>query len=560
MRFLATIASAVVFVFAFSGCGLDGEGLKWGEPVAGDNVPTYPGDGGTTPGDGGGGSPGGGGGGIPGGGGGGVTDRRFSGTWIATFGDDLPLGTGRRQYALRLALAQNNSTISGNGSMLRFYNQGATAFDAEPFTVQVAGTANGDDATLVLTAGSRFANNPIIWVRLAGTRMVALYAQRDTNLVLERSAHFVFHKVGATQIDTTWAAAFSDEYGAGGGFVDRDRTGVMTLTENEGVLGGLGTYVEQRPGDVPQIFDFDVVDGARDGTEISFRLGNFVPENGEVVWFGYHSGSIIVAAYGQFNASDQLARFGHATWYQATDVVPADFNRTWVTAFSDTQGAGNFVSDYLMFMTGLSISGNTLTGTVRVLDQSDPSPELVNYTIQNGVVVGNELTMDMVRSGSRFSWNLRLANPVLVGSYQQFGGSDQFVSGGVAEWRFGPTTGFAGTYAASFFDSSTTSGLENRASQLALISLGTVAGDGTFSGAGSVRLASEQSRRQFGILGTVNTNNRIELIWAGADLFGNTSWNLRKAGSFLYGTYTNFASNNQSVEFQGSATFVRVSS
>jgi hypothetical protein len=543
-----------------AGCDLDGEGLKWGNAVATDNTPTFPDDGGVVPdpddgGNGGGGTPGG------GGGGGGSVDRRFAGTWIGAFGDDLPQGAGRRQHAMRLVLNQTDASITGNGNMLRFFNQGSSAFDAQPFTVQVTGTGNGDDAVLNLSAGNEFNNNPLLWIRLTGSRLVVLYAERNPNLTLERSGHFLLHKVATTDIDQTWVAAFSDDFGAGGAFAARDRTGSVTLAASgDGTVGGLGAYVEQRPGDVVQVFDFDVVDGFLSGTQTELRFGNFSPANGEVDWFGYHSGSVIVAAYGQFNDTNQLVRFGHATWYDAEEPSPSDFERTWVTSFGDARGAGNLVSDYLMVMSGVSVNGNDVTGTVRVLDESEVSPAFANYTIENGSVVGNELVMDMVRTGRRFSWNLRLAGPVMVGSYQQFNSNDQFVSSGVAEWRFGPTSSLSGTYAASFFDSSTTSGTENRASQLAVITIGNVANDGTFTGTGSVRLAGEENRRQFALSGIVGSDNRIEIAWSGADLFGDTMWNLRKAGSYMLGTYTNFASNNQTVEFLGSATFLRGSS
>ena len=552
-----------ILSLVFSGCGLDGVGLKWGEAVSGDGTPTFPDDDGTDDGtddddddsdddgdddsdddgddD-----------------GGSTSSGRFSGTWMASFGDDLPQGGGRRQYALRMKLSHNSTTITGSGAMLRFYNSGSTPFDSEPFTLKVSGTASGNDATLKLSSSGNFVNSPTVWLRMAGSRVAALYGERDSNLALDRSAHFVLHKVATTSLEQTWASAFSDEYGAGGAFVARDRTGLLTLDLTGEDLSGVGSYVEERPGDVTAVFDFDVLQGYLSNNETSFTLGNFAPANGEVDWFGYHSGSLIVAAYGQFNSSNELARFGHATWYQADDADPADFERAWTASFSDTSGAGGLVSDYVMLMSGLAVSGNTVTGTVRVLDQSDSDPEFVSYTIENGTVVGNELTMDMVRSGVRFTWDLLLANPVLVGSYQQFNSSDEYVSRGVAEWRFGTASNLAGTYVAPYFDSSTTNTTEDRASQLAILNLTSVDNDGTISGTGTVRLASEQNRRQFSIEGTV-ADGHIQLIWSGADLFGDTVWNLRKAGSYLYGSYTNYASNNTTVEFQGSATYLRAS-
>jgi hypothetical protein len=161
----------------------------------------------------------------------------------------------------------------------------------------------------------------------------------------------------------------------------------------------------------------------------------------------------------------------------------------------------------------------------------------------------------MVRNNDVFSWDLRLAGSVLVGSYHHTINGN-FAGRGHAEWRFGSATGLEGTYAASFFDTSTTNTTEDRASQIAVITITSVNSDGVIAGTGSVRLAGEQSRRQFGVSGTVDSG-AIELVWSGADLFGSTVWHLRKSGNFLFGTYTNLASNNQTVEFQGHATFVR---
>ena len=209
-----------------------------------------------------------------------------------------------------------------------------------------------------------------------------------------------------------------------------------------------------------------------------------------------------------------------------------------------------------MAMSGVSVSGNTLSGTARVLEETASQPSFVNYTIQNGAIVGNQLTMDMVRSGSKFSWNMRLAGSVLVGSYTQYDGSDAFVSRGNAEWRFGSSSDLPATYVTSYTDTSTTNPTENRASQLAAIAISAKNEDGTISGTGSVRLGGEQNRRQFAISGTVADTGHIAMVWeSGADLFGNTVWNLRKAGNTLYGTYTNFASDNQTIEFQGHAAF-----
>jgi hypothetical protein len=263
-----------------------------------------------------------------------------------------------------------------------------------------------------------------------------------------------------------------------------------------------------------------------------------------------------VAAYGQFNDSSQLVRSGNATWYETGDIVPADFNHSLTTSFGDSAAAGNLFADYGMAMTGVSIAGNALSGTVRVLEETASQPAFVNYTIENGTIVGNRLTMDMVRNGARFSWNMRLAGSVLVGSYTQYDSGGAFVSRGNAEWRFGSSSNLPGRYVAGYVDTSTTNPTETRASQLALVTIDSLNSDNTIVGTGSVRLGGEQNRRQFAISGSVSDSGHIVMTWEdGADLFGNSVWNLRKAGNTLYGTYTNYASDNQTIEFQGHASF-----
>lgn len=559
----AVAAAFILFTFSvfFSACHDDG-GIKLNTPISGDDTPDTPDDGGGDGGgDNGGGNGGGGDGGGGGGGGGGNTDSRFVGTWITSYGDDLPVGGGRRQYALRIAITRDGDALNGNGTMLRYFNNGPDAVDDPVRTISATGTATGNEATLTVTGTSgTFTNNPIWYLRIADSRLVGMYAERDNSLVVQRSGHAIWHPAGSVDLNASWAAAFDDKFGTGSGFAPRDRTAVATLSLSDNTITGLGSYVEQRSNGASEIFDFNVGSGTLDGTQVRFTFTDFTPDNGEVDWFGYHSNSVIVAAYGQFNASSELARFGHATWYKAGDTTPAQFDRDWTTSFGDSAAAGNLFADYVMAMSGVSVVGNTVTGSVRVLQETDANPSFVTYTIDNGSIVGSQLNMDVVRNGERFSWNMRLAGGVLVGSYTQFNSSDEFVSRGHAEWRSGSASNLQGNYVASYTDTSTTNATENRASQLALISIDSVNSDDTFSGTGALRLGGETNRRQFSLNGTISDSDHIVMTWQnGVDLFGNTVWNLRKAGNTLYGTYTNYASDNTTIEFQGHATFVRAS-
>jgi len=553
---LASAVVVTVLVLLPSACHNEG-GIKLNQPVAGDNTPDTPDDGGNGGGNGGGGGGGNGGGGN--GGGGGNADTRFVGTWIASYGDDLPVGTGRRQYAMRLAITRDGDTLTGNGSMVRFYNSGQTAFDAQPRTISATGTASGAQATLTLSGTSGyFANNPVWYLRNVDSRIVGMYAERDASLVVQRSGHTLWHPAGAVDLNASWAAAYDDKFGAGAAFAARDRTAAATLAVANNAVSGVGSYVEQRATGVPEEFSFDVGQGTLDGTQVRFGFLNFTPASGEVDWFGYHSGSVIVAAYGQFNGSSEIVRFGNATWYKTGDTQPSQFDRDWTTSFGDSAAAGNLFADYVMAMTGVAVNGNSLTGTVRVLNETAAQPAFVDYTIENGTIVGNKLTMDIARNGERFAWAMRLAGNVLVGSYTQYDASDAFVSRGNAEWRFGSATGLAGTYAAAYVDTSTTNATENRASQLAVIAIDPPDENGVFAGTGSVRLGGETNRRQFALNGTAPASGHVRMTWEnGVDLSGNTVWNFRKAGAYLFGTYTNYASDNQTIEFQGHAAFVR---
>jgi hypothetical protein len=339
----------------------------------------------------------------------------------------------------------------------------------------------------------------------------------------------------------------------------RDRTALLTLAaDSSNALSGTAQYVEQVPGTTPETIDFTVQQGVLQSTQVTLTMEGNNPGDGLVDWFGFHTTGLFVGAYGLFDGSD-LSRFGHATFYIAPDAQPSGFQHQWVSSFHDSDAAGSLKpADYLLLTSGFTVNGNAISGAALILDESHQTPAFATYTIENGAITGTELTMDLVRSGSRFSWDLRLAGSVLAGSYQQFNGSNQFVSRGVAEWRSGSSasSGLPGSWAAAYFDTYTSNAQENRSSQLAVVSISNISGDGVISGTGTVQLANEAGRRQFAVGGTTAANP-VQITWSGGDLFGATVWNVSRAGSFLYGTYTNFASDNQTIEFQGSAVFLR---
>ena len=205
----AVAAAFVLFGFStfFTACHDDG-GIKLNTPISGDDTPDTPDDGGGDGGGGGDGDGGGGNGGGGGGGGGGNTDSRFVGTWITSFGDDLPVGNGRRQYALRIAITRNGDALTGNGTMLRYFNNGPDAVDDPARTISATGAATGNEATLTVAGTSgTFTNNPVWYLRIADSRLVGMYAERDNSLVVQRSGHAIWHPAGSVDLNASWLRA-----------------------------------------------------------------------------------------------------------------------------------------------------------------------------------------------------------------------------------------------------------------------------------------------------------------------------------------------------------------
>jgi hypothetical protein len=534
--------SAIIFLLLtlmpllWAGC--DGEGLLVLEQkvTAGDQPPDQDGGGGPGP--------------APG-------EARFTGTWAASYGDDKatsasPLGTN--QFAVRIILRQDNTLLTGSGTMFRIFREGSVAQDE--VALRVSGTASADDATLTLrsTAPGALDNEHVWYLRLAGSRMAGMYAETNISGVLVRSGHALWHRVATAAIDGTWVAGFSDAHATTGLGVE-DRTGLLTLARNpDNTLTGLGTFVVQRSGDVPFEQAFNVTRGAISGSQIGYTFGELDLASGEMDWLGFFAGTLIVNAYGQFNTANELIRFGHATWYRSPDAGPTAVNHEWAVAFDDTAAAtGLRRSAYLATVSLRAREGGEVTGSGRLLDEGSDMPVAQTFQVENATILGSRLRMDLRGPSSVFSWDLRLAGSVMVGSYQQTDRAGLFLSRGTAEWRYLTQPNLVETWAASYFDTYGATGPE--ITQFALVTVSAQDSGGDLAGVGALRFAGETRRRLFTLSGSV-VGQDIEWVWRGADLFGDTVWHIRSAGDYLFGTYTNLNSAGV-VESKGHAVWVR---
>lgn len=527
---------------AMTGCNLDGWELDSYEATAGDDQPDDGGDDGS------------------GGGGGGSTTTQFKGTWVTSYSDDLATSNtsaGQNQYAARMVLNQSGSEITGTGRAFRVFRSGATASDTVDFNI--SGTVSGDEAILVWTAkGSRRFDGAPGWrVRVASSRLVGFYIEQTSGGQLIRSGHAYWYKASTASINDAWAGAFGDEFAVEGESM-RDRTGVVTLsTTAESTLQGAGSYVEIRPADSSLTLEYNVVRGAIDGSQMGFTFGEADLGANEIDWFGFFSGSAICAAYGQFDTTDRIARFGHTTWFRATPAGPSAITHNWVSAFGDARTAeGVDATDYITILSLTAQDGGGVTGTAKVLDQAEDDPQYKNYTVRNGTILGSQAHIELEGSDGTFFWDFRVAGSTMPGSYQFLDGSGNFVAGGSAEFRFLTSASTVGSWVAAYVD---TLGVTTQPdSQFTVVSISNQANDGAIIGTGALRIAGEANRRLFNVIGKAD-NGEITWIWRGTELFGDIVWNLRQSGGVLHGTYSNFNSAGN-LETQGYAVFIRASS
>ena len=139
----------------------------------------------------------------------------------------------------------------------------------------------------------------------------------------------------------------------------------------------------------------------------------------------------------------------------------------------------------------LQVAGNEVTGSAQVLDESAADPEFRTFAVDNGTLVGSRAQLDLVGTNTRWTWELRLAGNVLVGSYQRRDvGTDAFLSRGSAEWRRASSLTIVGAWAAGFHDTFASGAVGDRIgdSQLAYVEVS----DSSINGQGSLRIAGDR--------------------------------------------------------------------
>jgi hypothetical protein len=518
--------------------GCDGEGLQINKTVtSGDNPPDQGGNngGGNTP---------------------GTTDTRFTGSWVSSYGDDFTTAHTNRgafEYATILRLTHSNTSITGDGYMYRFMRQGSgDAFQKYSFSVK--GTASGTDAVLTLqpSQSGAFDAKPVWYLRLAGTRMTGMFQETTSSNALVRGGHALFQKVGTGSLTGSWAAAASDDYAVLG--TDRlERTAVMNLAQaSDNTLSGNGSFSLQRnAGSAPA--DFNVTRGILTRPDVDFSFGELDLGVNTLDLLGFFTGSAIVSAYGEFDNSGALLRLGHTTWYTAPEPSTAAVTHNWVTSFSDSVTSNNVpATDFLVVMNLTAQNGGGVTGS-GTLRFEDDNTSLENFTIENGTLVGSRIHLEMSAVSRVLIWDLRVTGSMMLGSYRQLTPTGTFISRGVAEWRIAGTPSLKGTWTTAYFDTYGAANPEN--TQFALVTVSSQDANGVLTGTGGLRFAGDVSRRLFNLSGSVDSNE-ITWTWASQDLSGVTTWHLRQAGNFLFGTYINEDSSG-GLEFRGNALWVR---
>jgi hypothetical protein len=540
LRIALTAMLLVAAPFLLAGC--DGEGLTLVKDVtSGDNPPPQDGGDGDD-GDGNGGS--------------GSTDVRFTGTWMASYSDDFTTSLTQRgafEYATVLRLTHQNTSITGNGSMYRFVRQGTTAYTNYPFTVQ--GTASGADAVLTLrpSQGNAFDALPVWYVRLAGSRIVGMYQETSANGSLIRGGHATFLKSTTGALDGAWASVMSDTYALSGS-QRAERTGSLNLTVNaDSTLSGEGSFEIQTDANSTSA-DFDVTRGGFKTPDTNFTLGGIGLGSNTIDLVGFFTGSAVVSAYGEFDGSNGLTRLGHTTWYRTPEPTTSAVTRDWVVSFSDSATAGNVpANDYLIVLSlqardGGGVSGS---GTMRIEGENTA---LENFSVVNGSLVGSLLHIELRNSLRTLAWDLRMAgSSLMVGTYRQTNSAGNFVSRGAGEWRPESPVNLKGTWTTSYFDTYGAAEPEN--TQIAIVTVSRQEANGALAGTGGLRFAGDTRRRLFNLDGNAE-DDEVIWVWRSQDLFGITTWHLRQAGNFLFGTYINEDSSGN-LEYRGNALWVR---
>ena len=565
---LASVALLAVSV-ALAGCDGDGNVFSSTAKLAEPAVPDSSGGTQTTPSDSGSTTP------PPSGGssGGGTTmsDKRFEGTWIASFGDDFASGVLENEYAARLDLQRAAfSRITGTGKFFRFFRQGQNLWDESDVTVTQGSTAD-DYAQIVVN--SRAFDYPQTWyLRLSGGLLSGMYTAFDGHNNVMRAGHAQWRLLSDYSIAGDWVSGFGDSFSVNDPQVEdsgpmRHRTAGITLNARTSqIFAGKGDFVELREQDRSVGWGFSVNDGSVVGPEATFTFDQFyaptVPSSvtsAPMYWKGFYSTDHMVGAFGQFNASGEFTRFGHASWYHVpANLQPSAVNGTWVSAFQDALTAEAEPGIFLALMTLEVRNGGGVTGSnVQIRQETGQDADYQRYPAADGQMEALALHLELGSQVQRIVWDLYPAGGVLVGSYQRFNNLGDFLGRGVAEWwpQLANTT-LDGSWAASYADTTRVGGAAPEQTGLGYVTLaGQTMPD--ISGTGSLLLAGERTPKSFNVSGTVS-NSEVQWRWAGRGLSGNTIWRLRQSGTMLVGTYTNY-NNIGDVESRGCASWLRTS-
>lgn len=487
------------------------------------------------------------------------------GTWITAYGDDKvdsAAANGVQEHAAVVTLTRTDSVLSGTGTVYRVFEYGSLA--ADKLSIKLSGTISGDNATVSVTSatGGTVSDMPTWRLRFAGRYLVGAYRSVNSSNNQVRSGHALWRKVSSCNLNGSWVSAYSDARGTAA-MPARDRTAAMVLTHGSGdaTFTGTGTIVEQVPGTDCSEYSFNVVRSAVSSSEVGYTLGDLDMASNEIDWFGLATSGVIVNAFAQYDLADKLIRAGHGRWYYAPDATPNAVSAIWITAFSDAGYAtGLDPSCYLFSMKLEPEEGNVVSGSGEVVDAGFDITTAQTVQVQNGTMVGSRVTLEtrVPVTGDVFSWELRVAGNLMVGSYQRRDASGAYISSGTAEWRkqlAAPSP--KGAWATSYCD--TVNSDDDPLTQFVLVSVTSQAQDGTLSGNGALRyMNGETGRRLFNLVSSSVSNQIVTWVWRGTDLFGDTTWRLRHAGDYMFGVYENLTSAGN-LESLGTAVWIRVS-
>lgn len=499
-------------------------------------------------------------------------DTRFAGYWLASFGDEYASDGVEYEYAIRLHLKRNIANrLSGSADVVRFYRLASGDSDWEDFDADVVDASRKDDYAQLELEADEFDVNPSLYLRSAGDQLVGLFVILDGS-GLVRASSVTWHKISSGSIEGDWAASFRDSRSlTDSSLVDsgvlRDRRAGATFTSGASKakesFTGSGDFVELRDTDMMVYLGYDVKNGEYNGTRATFTFDQVYSAIPKVVipdapmnWDGFYGQGLYAGVFEQWNPSKQLTRFGHALWYRQDDTFDTtDVNGTWITAFSDTVAADGEPKSFIVSMKltlGSSSALDATNATIRQELGKTDSSYVTLSGLNESMEAKGDIHLELTGGGEQYIWDLYLIGDRLVGSYQRLSSTEVFRGRGVAEWRRTSNKSVAGTWAASFNDARSP-GASNYVPGIGYMDIG----DAQTSGNGNVLIAGDEAPLSFTTTVAVD-NNKVDFVWQGK-LSGLTEWHVRRAGSVLLGTYTNYNEADE-VEARGHAFWYQTDS